>query len=52
MKSVTSAMLGIEGMPGAMPTSAPDTTAAQPPEERKEERKPSALDILRGVIGR
>ena len=52
VKSVTSAMLGIEGMPGAMPASAPDTASAQPPEERKEERKPSALDILRGVIGR
>ena len=51
VKSVTSAMLGVE-MPGAMSGATPETASAPPPEERKEERKPSAFDILRGVIGR
>ena len=51
VKSVTSAMLGVE-MPGGMSGAAPGSAAAPPPEEKKEERKPSTLDILRGVIGR
>ena len=52
VKSVTSAMLGVD-MPGSMSGSAaPGSAAAAPPEEKKEERKPSAFDILRGVIGR
>ena len=52
VKSVTSAMLGVD-MPGSMSGgAAPGSAAAPPPEEKKEERKPSAFDILRGVIGR
>jgi hypothetical protein len=54
VKSVTMAMLGMEGMPGAMPGMAatPDGSAAPPAEEQKKEKAPSALDILRGVLGR
>jgi hypothetical protein len=55
VKSVTTAMLGMEGMPGAMPGMAgtPDSSGSPPvAEQKKEERAPSALDILRGVLGR
>jgi hypothetical protein len=55
VKSVTTAMLGMEGMPGAMPGMAgtPDSSGSPPvAEQKKEELAPSALDILRGVLGR
>ena len=54
VKSVTTAMLGMEGMPGAMPGMAgtADSGGAPAAEEQKKDKAPTALDILRGVLGR
>lgn len=50
VKSVASSIVGMPAMDA--PGRPGDEPAEAPPEPEKKEKKPSALDILRGVIGR
>ena len=59
VKSVSTAMLGMRGMPGAperaeAPAPAPggDASTAAPAEERKDDKKTKALELLKGILGR
>ncbi len=53
VKSVASIMLGMPAMGGSESGRAePREEPAPPPAEAAKEKAPSALDILRGVIGR
>lgn len=53
VKSVTSAMLGVEMPMGGLPRDAePDEAASAPPPAADKEKKVKPLDLLRGILGR
>lgn len=52
VKSVASAMLGMEDMPQAPATERPAAEAPERKEQPEEAQRPKPLDILRGILGR
>jgi hypothetical protein len=52
VKSVASAMAGMPSMEAMRPADTREAKDSEPAEKKEEAKKPSAFDILRGVIGR
>jgi hypothetical protein len=52
VKSVASAMAGMPSMEAMRPAETREAKDSEPAEKKEDAKKPSALDILRGVIGR